>query len=264
MDTVETLMKIMAVLRDPDKGCPWDLEQDFSSIAPYTIEEAYEVADAIERSDMDSLCSELGDLFFQVIYHAQLAEERGYFRFEDVVRGVNTKLLRRHPHVFGDQQVKDAKTQSRIWEKQKAVERQPEKDGKTGVIDGVSLNMPALRRAQKLQSRAATVGFDWNDPRLVLDKIVEEIAELKNEISGNMDKNSTREELGDLLFACVNLARHMDIDAEAALRSTNHKFETRFRYIETALAAQNRTLGEATLEEMDRLWEAAKVNEGGT
>ncbi len=262
MDSVDKLLAIMAALRDPGAGCPWDRAQDFSTIAPYTLEEAYEVADAIDRNDMESLCTELGDLLFQVIYHARMAEELGHFRFEDVVRGINAKLLRRHPHVFGGEPVEDARAQSRLWEQQKAEERRARNDGRSGVIDGVNLNLPALRRAQKLQSRAATVGFDWHDASAVLDKLIEEVGELRRALSGRGDREAIREEMGDLLFTCVNLARHLDIDAEAALRSANHKFEARFRYIENALAAQDRSPADATLEEMDRLWEAAKVRKG--
>ena len=260
MESIARLLEIMRTLRDPEQGCPWDKEQDFSSIAPCTIEEAYEVADAIERNDVADLCAELGDLLLQVVYHAQMANEKGYFSFEDIVTGINTKLLQRHPHVFGNQQIDSAKAQSRAWEGLKAQERKSKSGGKsTSVIDNVDLNMPSLSRAQKLQSRAATVGFDWNNIQSVFAKMEEEIVELRKELLVHPHNPKIREELGDLLFTCVNLARHMDIDAEAALRSANYKFESRFRYIEDTLAQQNKSLEETSLEEMDKLWEAAKT-----
>lgn len=260
MESITRLLEIMKTLRDPIHGSPWDKEQDFSSIAPYTIAEAYEVADAVERNDMGDLCSELGDLLFQVVYHAQLADEKRYFSFEDIVTGVSDKLQQRYPHVFGDQKIKNAKAQSRVWEGLKAQERKKKSKEKfISIIEGVNLNMPSLSRAQKLQSRAATVGFDWNDIQSVFAKIQEEIEEFRGELSVHPDNSKVREELGDLLFTCVNLARHVDIDAEAALRSANHKFETRFRYIEDTLAGQNKGLEGTSLEEMEKLWEAAKT-----
>jgi len=260
MESINRLLEIMKTLRDPEHGCPWDKEQGFSSIAPYTIEEAYEVADAIERNDMGDLCAELGDLLFQVVYHAQIAEEKGSFNFEDIVDGIIIKLLQRHPHVFGDKQIDNAKAQPRAWERFKVQEREIKLNGKyISVIDGVILNMPSLSRAQKIQSRAATVGFDWKDTQSVLEKVNEEITELRRELSDRPDKTRVMEELGDLLFTCVNLARHMDIDAEAALRSANYKFETRFRYIEDMLSEQNKRFEDVSLEELDKLWEAAKI-----
>ncbi len=260
MKSINRLLEIMRALRDPEHGCPWDKEQEFSSIAPYTIEEAYEVADAIERDNMGDLCAELGDLLFQVVYHAQIAEEKGCFSFEDIVTGIIVKLLQRHPHVFGDKQIDNAKAQSRAWERFKAQERESKSNGKfISVIDGVNLNIPSLSRAQKIQTRAATVGFDWKDAQPVLDKVNEEISEFRRELSDHPDKTKVMEELGDLLFTCVNLARHMDIDAESALRSAIYKFETRFHYIENMLTEQNKRFEDISQEEMDELWEAAKT-----
>jgi MazG family protein len=259
MNSMDKLLEIMTTLRDPVKGCPWDREQDFSSIAPYTIEEAYEVADAIDRNDMQSLRGELGDLLFQVVYHAQLAAEKNCFEFNDVVEGINKKLQQRHPHVFGNETVDNAKAQSQAWEQQKLQERRAAaQDAFVSILAGISLNLPALGRAQKIQLRAAHAGFDWNNIRDVMLKIEEEIKELTSELSGLTDPMRLQDELGDLLFSCVNLARHMDIDAESALRAANRKFEQRFRYIEESLHAQHRSLEDASLEEMDRLWEESK------
>jgi len=260
MNSIDKLLEIMTTLRDPVKGCPWDREQDFSSIAPYTIEEAYEVADAIDRNDMNSLRGELGDLLFQVVYHAQLASEKGDFQFKDVVESINAKLLKRHPHVFGNEKIESAKTQSQAWEKHKLQERKAAaQDSFASLLAGISTNLPALSRAQKIQSRAAHAGFDWNNIRDVMAKIEEEILELKNELVEQSNQDRLQDELGDLLFSCVNLARHLEIDAESALRGANRKFEKRFRFIEEKLQAQQRTLEEATLEEMDKLWEESKT-----
>ncbi len=250
---IERLLAIMAALRDPDTGCPWDIEQDYRSIAPYTIEEAYEVADAIERQAWGELQGELGDLLLQVVYHARMAEEDGHFGFAEVVRAVSDKMVDRHPHVFGDEsREKSAEQQTRDWEAAKAKER-----GRAGVLDGVALGLPALLRALKLQNRAARVGFDWPSSDQVLDKIAEEMAELRAET----DPARQAEEFGDLLFAMANLARHMEIDPEAALRAANDKFTRRFRAIEAALAARGKRPEDSDLAEMDALWDAAKAAE---
>jgi nucleoside triphosphate diphosphatase len=260
---IDDLLEVMARLRDPERGCPWDREQDFSTIAPYTIEEAYEVADAIARGDMTALEDELGDLLLQVVYHAQMAKEAGRFDFDAVARRVADKMVRRHPHVFGDATVADAGAQTRAWEETKASERR-EKSGARGapasVLDDVPLALPALTRAAKLQKRAARVGFDWPETSQVLDKIEEEIAELRAELQGDSSE-LLRDEMGDLLFAVVNLARHLDLDPEAALRQTNGKFERRFRAIERALAAEGRRPENASLDELEALWQAAKASD---
>jgi nucleoside triphosphate diphosphatase len=254
---MQRLIAIMARLRDPDGGCPWDLEQDYSTIAPYTIEEAYEVAEAIRGGDRELLRQELGDLLFQVVFHARLAEEEGAFNFEGVVEAIADKLTRRHPHVFGDEAVVDASDQSRRWEAMKRDERAA---GRTAgaphsQLDGVPQVLPALKRAQKLGKRAAAVGFDWPDAEPVVAKIHEELAEL----AAAADRDQRRAELGDVLFAVVNLARHLEVDAEAALAGTNHEFERRFRYIEARLAEQGRAVGEVTLDELEALWQRAKA-----
>jgi len=260
MNAMDKLLEIMSTLRDPVKGCPWDREQDFSSIAPYTIEEAYEVADAIDRNDMQSLRGELGDLLFQVVYHAQLAAEKNCFEFKDVVEGINRKLQQRHPHVFGNETIENAKAQSQAWEQQKLQERRlAAQDVFVSILAGISLNLPALGRAQKLQLRAAHAGFDWHNIQDVMLKVEEELQELTSEMSGKNDPMRLREELGDLLFSCVNLARHMEIDAESALRTANRKFEQRFRYVEENLQAQQRSLEDASLEEKDKLWDESKI-----
>jgi ATP diphosphatase len=253
------LLEIMRRLRDPDHGCPWDIEQSFDTIAPYTIEEAYEVADAIERQAWDELKGELGDLLFQSVFHAQMAAEAGLFTFDDVANAMSDKMVARHPHVFGDQsREKSAEQQTRDWEAIKAAERAG-KD-QTGALDGVAVGLPALLRAYKLQKRAARVGFDWPDAGHVLDKITEEAAELV-EARDSLSQDEIEEEFGDLLFVMANLARHLKVDPEAALRRTNQKFIRRFSAVEAALAAEGRRPEESTLEEMDRLWDAAKVAE---
>ena len=250
------LIEIMRRLRDPETGCPWDIEQDFSTIAPYTIEEAYEVADAIEREAWDELKGELGDLLFQSVFHAQMASERGLFTFDEVADTMSDKMVARHPHVFGDEsRDKSAEQQTRDWETVKAAERAGK--AQTGTLDGVALGLPALLRAVKLQKRAARVGFDWPSTDEVIDKIVEEAQELREART----PDHAFEEFGDLLFVMANLARHMQIDPEAALRAANAKFTRRFRAIEAALAAQGKTPGDSTLTEMDALWDAAKARE---
>ncbi|MBC6439375.1 MAG: nucleoside triphosphate pyrophosphohydrolase [Rhodospirillales bacterium] len=257
------LLAIMAKLRDCDGGCAWDVEQTFRTIAPYTIEEAYEVANAIENEDWPSLKDELGDLLFQVVFHAQMASEDGHFAFDDVVRAISDKMIRRHPHVFGDQTgIDSANAQTVNWEAQKAAERKAkaEQDGRCeSALDGVTPGLPALIRAAKLQKRAARVGFDWTDADHVLADVDEEFDELKSEIQQGSGHDRLEDEMGDLLFSIVNLARHLGIDPESALRRTNAKFETRFRYVEDCLAADGRTTSETTLEEMDTLWNEAKI-----
>ena len=250
---VPRLLEIMRCLRDPEFGCPWDIEQDFASIAPYTIEEAYEVADAIERGAFDDLRGELGDLLLQVVYHGQMAEEAGHFRFADTVRAISDKMVARHPHVFGDEsREKSAAQQTADWEAMKATER-----GHVSVLDGVARNLPALTRAIKLQNRAARIGFDWPETGQVLDKIIEEAGELvAAEESG--DRADITEEFGDLAFVIANLARHLKIDPEEALRAANAKFTRRFQAVETALAAAGRRPEDATLAEMDALWDQEK------
>ncbi|NLO80356.1 MAG: nucleoside triphosphate pyrophosphohydrolase [Xanthomonadaceae bacterium] len=256
---VTRLREIMRQLRDPKRGCPWDLQQDFRTIAPYTIEEAYEVADAIERQDLSALKEELGDLLFQVVFHAQMAQEQGAFDFDDVASAVAEKLLRRHPHVFGDVVIDDAETQTRSWEAIKAQERRQQANGQSvSVLDGIGLALPGLTRAVKLQRRAAQVGFDWDDVEPVFAKLDEEIQELREELANGADAERLEAELGDLLFVVANLARHLGIDPEAALRRANASFERRFRHIERTLAEQGRSPEDATLEEMDALWDEAK------
>lgn len=259
MTPIDRLNGIMARLRDPDGGCPWDLEQTFATIAAYTIEEAYEVADAIERGDMAELKSELGDLLFQTVFHARMAEEAGLFAFDDVANAMSDKLVRRHPHVFADEAAKpDAWSQKARWEDIKAEERKAK--AQSGVLDDVPVGLPALARAAKLTKRAARVGFDWPSTAEVLDKLDEEVAELKAEITaGDLDK--AREELGDLLFVMANLARKLGVEPEDALRGTNAKFVRRFAFIEAELAKDGRTPEQSDLAEMDGLWDAAKAAE---
>ncbi len=254
------LLEIMARLRTPDGGCEWDLEQTFATIAPYTVEEAYEVADAIERGDMADLRDELGDLLFQVVFHARMAEEAGAFAFDDVAEAINEKMIRRHPHVFGNAGQRTAAEQTVAWEAIKAAERAAKGEERSGVLDAVPAGLPALTRAVKLTSRAARVGFDWPDAARVLEKLQEEVGELEVEIEAG-DRDRMRDELGDVLFVIANLARKLDIEPEDALRGTNAKFTRRFQSIEAALAAEGRTPAESDLEEMDRLWNAAKAAE---
>ena len=258
-DPLARLIAIMARLRDPADGCAWDLEQTFATIAPYTVEEAYEVADAIERGDMDDLRDELGDLLLQVVFHARMAQEAGSFAFDDVAQAICEKMIRRHPHVFGDAGHRDSAEQTRAWEVIKAQERAG-KNAKASVLDGVSVGLPGLSRAVKLTARAGRVGFDWPDAAQVLDKVHEELAELEVEVAAN-DQTKAAEELGDLLFVLANLARKLDIDPEAAIRGANAKFSRRFGFIETALAGEGRTPDQSDLAEMDGLWNAAKAAE---
>jgi ATP diphosphatase len=265
---ISRLIEIMAALRDPVAGCPWDVEQDFRSIVPYTIEEAYEVADAVERADMDDLRDELGDLLLQVVYHARMAEEIGEFSFPDVVQAITEKMIRRHPHVFGDQTARSAGMAKGMWEKIKAEEKAEKRarrlargldpeDGGKGFLDGVPAALPALSRALKLQKKAAEVGFDWDQPAPILDKIEEEVGELREAVEAG-DKEAVAGEFGDILFALINLGRHLGVDAEDALTRTNQKFRSRFHAVEAATLAAGRTLQEATLEEMEAEWQRAK------
>jgi ATP diphosphatase len=257
---IARLIEIMAALRNPDGGCPWDLEQTFATIAPYTIEEAHEVAEAIANGDMDELRTELGDLLLQVVYHARLAEEAGAFTFGDVVEAITSKMIRRHPHVFGDEAARSAGAAKGFWEKVKADERRAKGTSEpTGLLDSVPTGLPALRRAQRLQERASTVGFDWNDPKAVLAKLREEIDEIETELDAGGSTDRLHDELGDLMFAAVNLARHLEVDPDQALRRGNQKFARRFASIEAALAADGRTPAQSNLAEMEALWQRAKT-----
>lgn len=255
------LLEIMRRLRDPDTGCPWDIEQDFGTIAPYTIEEAYEVADAIARSDWAELEGELGDLLLQTVYHTQMGAEAGHFTFDSVVRAISDKMVARHPHVFGDEsRDKSADQQVADWEKIKAAERAGK--AQTRTLDGVDIGLPALMRAVKLQKRAARAGFDWPDTSHVIDKIIEEAGELV-EARDTLTQAAMAEEFGDLLFVMANLARHLDIDPEEALRAANAKFTRRFNAIEDALAERGKRPADSDLAEMDALWDAVKAIEKG-
>ena len=253
---IERLLRVMADLRDPKEGCPWDIEQSFETIAPYTIEEAYEVADAIAQQDMPALKEELGDLLLQVVYHARMAEEEKAFDFDAVAQTIADKMIRRHPHVFGDGEVEGAQAQTLAWEDQKAAER-AEKSGneKASVLEGVALALPALTRAEKLQRRAARVGFDWPNLTPVFEKLEEELGELKTEIEAGADHDRLEDEMGDVLFVVANLARHLKIDPEAALRRTNAKFTQRFHAVE---AAFDGNFEGVSLERMEAVWQAAK------
>jgi len=262
---ITRLLDIMAALRTPQTGCPWDLEQTFSTIAPYTLEEAYEVADAIERGDLTDLREELGDLLLQVVFHARMAEEQGAFDFSGVVEAITSKLIRRHPHVFGEAKGLSVEQVNGAWDRIKAEEKAERaargaKPEDTGALAGVPVAMTALTRALKLQAKAGKVGFDWNDPMAVLSKIREECDEIEAEIAAGERAKATAE-VGDLLFAVVNLARHLDADPEATLRAANQKFARRFGSIEQALAAQGKRPQDSTLAEMDALWDAAKAAE---
>jgi ATP diphosphatase len=259
MSSIDKLLEVMQSLRDPQTGCSWDQQQDFSTIAPYTIEEAYEVADAIEREDFPGLKDELGDLLFQVVFHARMAEEAGYFDFDDVAGGISDKMLRRHPHVFGTAEQRAAGPVAGSWERIKAEERDLE--GDHSALAGVAKALPALKRAQKLGKRAGHVGFDWPDRKGVREKITEELHELEAAV-GTRDEANIEEEFGDLLFAVVNLARHLDVDPEKALSAANIKFERRFRDMEDAVIAGGKSLREHTLESLDKEWRAAKKRVG--
>lgn len=255
---VERLLELMRRLREPEHGCPWDLEQDFSTIAPYTLEEAYEVADAIERGAMEELADELGDLLLQVVYHAQMAAEAGHFGWDDVVAAITDKMIRRHPHVFGDWSREEFVAGS--WENLKAKERAAKGEARESALDGVPVGLPGMTRAVKLQKRAARVGFDWPSTDGVIDKIIEEARELA-EAKDSADADAIEEEYADLLFVVANLGRHLKVDPEKALRRVNAKFERRFRAVEAALASRGSSPAQSTLEEMDALWDEAKARE---
>ncbi len=255
---IEKLLAIMTRLRDPKSGCPWDVKQNFDTIAPYTIEEAYEVADAIDRKNFDDLRDELGDLLLQVVFHSEMAREQSRFDFNDVVAAICDKMTRRHPHVFGDADVRDAEQQTRLWEAQKRSERN---DGDTSALAGVARGMPEWQRALKLQKRAASVGFDWPDVTPVFDKLHEELDEVRAELDNGADRERLTDEIGDVLFVCVNLARHAKVDVSAALRAANAKFERRFRHMEASAQAQGTALTDLNLAAQDALWDQAKISE---
>lgn len=261
------LLAIMKALRTPKTGCPWDLEQDFSTIAPYTIEEAYEVADAIERDDFDDLCDELGDLLLQVVYHAQMAKERSKFSFEDVVAGVCAKMIRRHPHVFGDAGQRYIGQVKGMWEQIKDAEKSAKKvtrktEQKASALDGVPVPLPPLTRALKLQQKAARVGFDWENADPVFDKILEELDEVKSELARTtVDENAVESEIGDLLFTVTNLARHLDVNPETALRNANSKFTNRFHKMEQAVVNEEKSLDDISVDQLEKLWLKAKLSE---
>ncbi len=264
---IQTLIDIMIALRDPKTGCPWDVEQDFSTIAPYTLEEAYEVIDAIERDDMDDLREELGDLLLQVVFHSRISEEKGGFNFGHVVEAVTTKMIRRHPHVFGDEEARSAGMAKGSWNRIKQIEKDErlarrtalglETTEKKGFLDDVPTYLPALVSALKYQQKAARVGFDWAEAAPILDKVAEEAQELR-EAMNNQDKANIAEEYGDLLFAMVNLGRHLELEPEMALRAANEKFKRRFHFIEDALNSDENSLEAASLDEMEALWNKAK------
>jgi MazG family protein len=258
---INRLIEIMALLRDPEKGCPWDVEQTFASIAPHTIEEAYEVVEAIEQNDMPALVDELGDLLLQVVFHARMAEEDALFAFDDVVQAICDKLVRRHPHVFGEAEIHTAEAQVVSWEAQKALERKEKSvpDTPHSALDGVTSGLPALTRALKLQKRAARVGFDWSEARDVLDKFDEEIKEMSAEMTMDPDPERLLDEMGDLLFTCVNMARKLELDPETALRHGNAKFERRFKGVEALLVKDGKTPETSNLQEMEVLWDKAKL-----
>lgn len=259
MSDIDRLLNIMATLCDPDKGCPWDKEQTFATIAPYTIEEAYEVADAIERNDMAGLQDELGDLLFQVVFHARMAEEQGNFAFNDVVRSICDKMERRHPHVFGDAHIADSDAQSIAWEELKRSERAAKSKGASAsILDNVPIALPALTRAAKLGKRAGSVGFEWPDVSGALDKLEEELREVRSAIAEGASQAAIEDEVGDLLFCVVNISRHLKVDPEAALRRVNQKFTRRFQHVELRLRDQGREFSQADLAEMDRYWDEAK------
>lgn len=262
--SINDLLAIMARLRDPNGGCPWDVEQDFASIAPYTIEEAYEVADAIEQGDMQALRGELGDLLLQVVFHAQMAAEAGHFDYGDVVQAVSEKMVQRHPHVFGNASIADADAQTRAWEDQKAAERamKAKVEGREpSVLDDVARGLPALMRAEKLQKRAARVGFDWPSAAPVFDKMTEELGELTDVINAGSDPDRIEDELGDVLFTCVNLARKLGTDPEVALRRTIAKFERRFRVVEAGARADGTNLRDLNLDQLEERWVKAKASD---
>jgi ATP diphosphatase len=260
MQSIEKLLEIMAALRDKNSGCPWDIEQNFKSISAYTVEEAYEVADAIERDDMHDLKDELGDLLFQVVFHAQMADERSVFDFADVVSAINDKLVRRHPHVFADEQVESNDLLAERWEQHKQAERDKKviNEKAASALDGIASAMPALRWSQKLQKRAAATGFNWPDINPVFDKLNEELAELKAEIIHKNNHEKILDEFGDVLFVCVNMAMHLGVNAEEALRYANNKFIGRYKIMERLIKTENKLLAELSLEQMEAYWRKSK------
>lgn len=261
---MEKLVNIMKELRDPKKGCPWDIQQTFATIAPYTIEEAYEVADAVQRNNMTDLREELGDLLFQVVFHAQMAAEAGEFDIEDVVEAIVEKMIRRHPHVFGDEQIENAEHQTQAWEAHKDAERLQKarlEDKPQSIMDGIPVTLPGLTQAVKLQKRAARAGFDWTSTDEIFDKIKEEIEEVRHEVVINGTRERVEDEIGDLFFAVSNLARHLDIDPETAVRISNAKFTRRFRAMESLAAQQNQDLNDMSLDEMEAIYQQVKQNE---
>ncbi|MGD8591259.1 MAG: nucleoside triphosphate pyrophosphohydrolase [Gammaproteobacteria bacterium] len=260
MSDITELLAIMQRLRDPQSGCPWDIKQTFHSIAPYTVEEAYEVADAIERNDMQELAEELGDLLFQVVFHAQMAEEQQLFRFDDIVTAISEKLIRRHPHVFGDANIASAEEQTVAWEEHKARERQ-QKGNHHSALDGIAKTLPGLTRAAKLQKRAAKEGFDWETIDPVFDKLTEEVDELKAELAQNATWERIEDEIGDMLFTVVNIARHAQIDPELAIRRSNAKFEARFKWMENAVQSAGESLADLPIERLESYWTQAKHDE---
>lgn len=262
--SIADLLAIMARLRDPDRGCPWDVKQDFESIAAYTVEEAYEVADAIDRRDMDDLRDELGDLLLQVVFHARMAEEAGHFAFTDVVAAICDKMVRRHPHVFADASYADAEEQTRAWEALKAAERKDKGEDDASALAGIARGLPEWKRALKLQKRAATVGFDWPDPAPVLDKLDEELGEVRAEFDVGADAARLEDEIGDMLFVLVNLTRHAKVDFSRALRHANAKFERRFRRMEALAAASGTPMKQRDLQAQEALWQQVKAEENKT
>ena len=262
MNEIDELLEIMSRLRDPEQGCPWDRTQTIDSILPHTMEEVRELADAIERNVMDDLCDELGDLLFHIVFYAQIAGEEGYFDFRDVASGVTKKLYRRHPHVFADEQIDKIEDLNRSWENIKSAERREKEADREhhGLLEGIGSGLPEISRSLKMQRRAAGVGFDWQDPGQVLEKIEEELRELRGEMQSEPERKRLTEEFGDLMFSCINLARHLNIDPDLALSKTNNKFKQRFDYMEKELLKQNRSLRETTSDEMEALWQEAKNN----
>jgi ATP diphosphatase len=265
MQSIQQLLDIMSALRDPDSGCPWDLQQNFQSLIPYTIEEAYEVADAIERNDLNDIKSELGDLLFQIIFYSQLATEQKAFDFNEVAQAISDKLTRRHPHVFADKKIKDAKEQTKEWEKLKHQERKA-KAGKNSAdlshLDDVSRTLPSLMRAEKLQKRAAREGFDWPDVKGVMAKVYEELNEVQQELDAEVQEQAKLEdEMGDLFFSCINLSRHLGVNAEQSLRKANLKFERRFREVEKKASRKELQINEMTVDELENLWSEVKKEE---
>ena len=261
MKEINELISIMKTLRDPEKGCPWDRQQTMYTIMPYTLEEVYELADAVENGDMQELCRELGDLLFHIVFYAQIADELNSFNFREIAENINQKLRNRHPHVFSDAVIDSADEQTHAWERIKFAERR-QKNSNPSILDEINKAQPAMARALVLQKRAAAVGFDWEDSRGVIDKINEEIEELKSELEKGQGSEELENELGDVIFSCINLARHAGVNPEVALRNTNNKFEKRFRYIEDCLIAQNREIAAVPLDELEKLWQEAKLKIG--